>query len=89
MMNVTRPSSQKFLAETIGVGVIGASPVNPGWAVTAHIPAIRALPGLALRAVGTSRRETAEAAAEAFGVPPSTTPRRSLRVPTSIWSSSR
>ena len=27
----------------IGVGIIGASPLNPGWAVIAHIPALRAL----------------------------------------------
>jgi predicted dehydrogenase len=27
----------------IGVGVIGASPLRPGWAVTAHLPALLAL----------------------------------------------
>lgn len=53
----------------IGVGVIGASPANPGWAVAAHIPAIAALPDFELKAVSTSRRETAEVAAQAFGVP--------------------
>lgn len=53
----------------IGVAVIGASPLSPGWAVTAHIPAIRALPDYELTAVGASRRESAEAAAAAFGVP--------------------
>lgn len=52
----------------IGVGIIGASPINPGWAVHAHIPAIRALPEYELRAVSTSRRESAKAAAEEFGV---------------------
>jgi predicted dehydrogenase len=42
--------------DRIGVGVIGASPINPGWAVKAHIPALKALPGYELRAVSTSRR---------------------------------
>jgi hypothetical protein len=37
---------------TIGVAVIGASPLHPEWAVTAHIPAIRALPDCKLRAAG-------------------------------------
>lgn len=53
----------------IGVAVFGASPLNSGWAVRAHIPAIQALPHFALRAVGTSRQAPADAAANAFGVP--------------------
>lgn len=56
-------------AARIGVGVIGASPLNPGWAVAAHIPAIRTLPDYELRAVSTSRADSARAASEAFGVP--------------------
>jgi predicted dehydrogenase len=52
--------------KTIGVGVIGASPLSPGWAAVAHIPAIQALPDFALRAVSTSRQESAAAAAKAF-----------------------
>ncbi|MEU7305180.1 Gfo/Idh/MocA family oxidoreductase [Streptomyces sp. NPDC007206] len=52
----------------IGVGIIGASPTTPSWAVTAHIPALRALPGYRLRAVATSRRASADAAAAAWGV---------------------
>lgn len=55
--------------KTIGVGVIGASPTNPGWAIASHIPAIQALPDYELRAVSTSNRRSAEAAAAAFGVP--------------------
>lgn len=55
--------------DKIGVGVIGASTVNPGWAMTAHIPAIRALPDFELRAVSTSNRASASAAAEALGTP--------------------
>ncbi|MEV6741442.1 Gfo/Idh/MocA family oxidoreductase [Streptomyces sp. NPDC051104] len=52
----------------IGVGIIGASPTTPSWAVTADIPALRALPGYRLRAVATSRRASADAAAAAWGV---------------------
>jgi predicted dehydrogenase len=52
----------------IGVGIIGASPLNPDWAVNAHIPALKALLEYELRAVSTSRRESAEAASKAFGV---------------------
>lgn len=53
----------------IRVGVIGASPLNPGWAMAAHIPAIAALPDLALAAVATSSPASAAAAATALGVP--------------------
>ncbi len=54
--------------EKIGVGVIGASPLSPGWAVAAHIPAIQALPQFELRAVSTSRRDSADAARNTFDV---------------------
>ncbi|MEV8539622.1 Gfo/Idh/MocA family oxidoreductase [Streptomyces sp. NPDC051572] len=50
----------------IGVGIIGASP-DHGWAATAHIPALSVLPDFALRAVSTTRRESADAAARTFG----------------------
>src|SRR5258705_10452065 len=53
----------------MGVGVIGASPLRPGWAVTAHLPALAALPDYELRAVATSTEASARAAAEAYGVP--------------------
>lgn len=53
----------------IGVGVIGASVRNPGWAMTAHIPAIKALPDFELRAVSTSNRASADAAAKDLNVP--------------------
>ncbi|MGW0830575.1 Gfo/Idh/MocA family protein [Streptomyces prunicolor] len=52
----------------IGVGVIGASPGPDSWAANAHIPALRALRGFELRAVATSRRASADAAAQAYGV---------------------
>lgn len=52
--------------DTIRVGIIGAAPER-SWAATAHIPALRMLPQYRLTAVGTSRPETAAAAAAAFG----------------------
>ncbi|WAL63729.1 Gfo/Idh/MocA family oxidoreductase [Amycolatopsis cynarae] len=52
----------------IRVGVVGANP-DRGWAARSHIPALRALPGYRLTAVGTSRPETAERAAAVFGAP--------------------
>jgi predicted dehydrogenase len=50
------------------VGIVGASPLNPGWATRAHLPALRSLPEFSLKAVSTSRPESATAAREAFGV---------------------
>ena len=52
---------------TLGVGIIGVSPVR-GWAATAHIPALRALPNYEIRALSAHRAESARAAGEAFGV---------------------
>ena len=52
---------------TLGVGIIGVSPTR-GWAATAHIPALRALPNYDIRAVSARSGESATAAAEAFGV---------------------
>ena len=52
----------------IGVGIVGASPER-GWALNAHIPALRLAPRLRLAAVSTSRPESAAAAAQKFGVP--------------------
>jgi predicted dehydrogenase len=51
----------------LGVGVIGVSPVR-GWAATAHIPALRALPNYEIRALSAHRAESAHAAGEVFGV---------------------
>jgi predicted dehydrogenase len=64
-------TEKQLSKKKIGVGIIGASPLNPdSWAVNAHIPAIKALPeDYELRAVSTSRRESAEAAEKEFGVP--------------------
>src|SRR6266550_7178416 len=52
---------------TLGVGIVGVSPVR-GWAATAHIPALRALPSYEIRALSAHNAESARAAGEAFGV---------------------
>ena len=52
---------------TLGVGIIGVSPVR-GWAATAHIPALRALPNYQIRALSAHSAESARAAGEVFGV---------------------
>ncbi|MDX3854323.1 Gfo/Idh/MocA family oxidoreductase [Streptomyces sp. AK02-01A] len=49
-----------------GVGIIGAG--AQGWASISHVPVIGALPAYELRAISTTRRESAEAAARKFGV---------------------
>ncbi len=51
----------------LGVGILGVSPVR-GWAATAHIPALRALPNYEIRALGAHSAGSARAAGEAFGV---------------------
>jgi predicted dehydrogenase len=50
----------------IRVGLLGANP-NKGWGTSVHVPAIAALPGFTLQAVGTTRLETARESAELFG----------------------
>src|SRR6266704_4980073 len=52
---------------TLGVGIIGVSPVR-GWAATAHIPALHALPNYEIRALSAHSAESARAAGEAFGI---------------------
>ncbi|WP_426977887.1 Gfo/Idh/MocA family protein [Pseudarthrobacter sp. O4] len=54
-------------ASTLGVGILGVSPAR-GWAATAHIPALRALPNYEIRAISAHSAESAHAAGEAFGV---------------------
>src|SRR4051812_33449179 len=51
----------------LGVGIIGVNPAW-GWAATAHIPALRALPDYEVRALSATSAEAARAAGEAFGV---------------------
>src|SRR5207247_11256121 len=52
---------------TLGVGIIGVSPVW-GWAATAHIPALRALPDYEIRALSARSAESAHAVGQVFGV---------------------
>jgi predicted dehydrogenase len=55
--------------DRIRVGIIGANP-DRGWAAQAHIPALRSLSDdFEITALSTSRRESADAARERFGVP--------------------
>jgi predicted dehydrogenase len=48
---------------TLRVGIISAN-----WGAFAHLPAWRAVPGVEVTAICTSRRETAEAAGSRFGI---------------------
>src|SRR5947199_8086565 len=52
---------------TLGVGIIGVSPVR-GWAATAHIPALRALPNYEIRSLSGHSADSARAAGDVFGV---------------------
>ena len=52
---------------TLGVGIIGVNPAW-GWAATAHIPALRALPNYEIRALSARSAASARAAGEAFGI---------------------
>src|SRR5205814_5538856 len=52
----------------IRVGIIGANP-DRGWAAQAHIPALKSLShDFEITALSTSRRESADVAAQRFGV---------------------
>ncbi|MFC4032044.1 Gfo/Idh/MocA family protein [Streptomyces polygonati] len=52
--------------DRIGVGIVGAG--TGGWASISHVPVVSALPDYELRAISTSRAESAAAAAEQYGV---------------------
>lgn len=54
-------------SKKIGVGIVGAS-ANRGWAGVAHIPAIQSLDAFEIRAVSTTRIESAQATADRLGV---------------------
>src|SRR5258708_15170387 len=51
----------------LGVGISGLSPIG-GWASTAHIPALRALPKYEIRALSAHNAESDRAIGEPFGV---------------------
>src|SRR6184192_3278947 len=59
----------KARGRKIRVGIIGANP-DRGWAVQAHIPALKSLSDdFEITALSTSRRESADAASKLFDVP--------------------
>ncbi|WP_083126470.1 Gfo/Idh/MocA family protein [Mycolicibacterium tusciae] len=64
----------------IGVGIIGASP-GTGWAAATHVPALQALPQYDLRAVATSRVESARRAAAEWSVDGFDDPRQLITHP--------
>ncbi|MBB2748613.1 UNVERIFIED_ORG: putative dehydrogenase [Microbispora rosea subsp. rosea] len=61
----------------IRVGIVGANPER-GWAVRAHVPALRALPDYEITAVATSREDSAREAARRFGAAHAFTDPRAL-----------
>src|SRR5438477_3737630 len=73
--NADAPAARRVLTSepdmrestTLGVGIIGVS-AQRGWAATAHIPALRALPNYEVRALSAHSAESARAAGEVFGV---------------------
>src|SRR5712691_8749016 len=57
------------MTDKIRVGIVGATVTQggSGWGANAHVPALKALPNYELKAVCTSREDTAKASAAAFG----------------------
>jgi predicted dehydrogenase len=55
------------MTRTLGVGIVGLS-AEGGWAARAHVPALRAVDGLELRALTASAAASTRAAAAAHGV---------------------
>ncbi len=55
------------MVSALKVGIIGVNTTG-GWASEAHVPAVQALDGMHLAAVATTRQDTADEAAHAFGV---------------------
>jgi predicted dehydrogenase len=56
------------MGSKIRVGIIGANP-NRGWALAAHVPALRSLPAYEIRAVSTTRDDSAKESARRLGAP--------------------
>lgn len=54
--------------DILGVGIVGLN-AERGWAATGHVPALRKIPGLELRAASASTLFNAKLAAERHGVP--------------------
>lgn len=68
------------MTKPIGVGIIGASP-GSGWAAATHVPALQSLPRYDLRAVATSRAESARRAAAEWDVDAFDDPRKLITHP--------
>src|SRR5204863_240787 len=66
----TMSRQEAQMTDRIRVGIVGATVTQggSGWGANAHVPALKALPGYELKAVCTSREDTAKASAAAFGV---------------------
>ena len=56
------------MEKPLRVGIVGANPER-GWALGAHLPALKAMPGFEIAAVCTTRQETADETARRFDVP--------------------
>src|SRR2546423_12107452 len=65
----TMSRQEAQMTDRIRVGIVGATVTQggSGWGANAHVPALKALPGYELKAVCTSREDTAKASAAAFG----------------------
>lgn len=68
------------MTKPIGVGIIGASP-GAGWAAATHVPAVQTLPQYDLRAVATSRVESARRATAEWSVDAYADPRQLIAHP--------
>lgn len=56
------------MADKLKLGLVGADAAGQGWGPAAHIPALRGIEQIELAALCTSRPESAEAAAMAYGI---------------------
>ncbi len=55
------------MADKIRIGIVGAAANGNSWGARAHIPALRTLPEYEIKAICTTREETAKASQAAFG----------------------
>src|SRR4051794_24989462 len=55
--------------QPIGVGIVGLGASPDSWAETAHLPALRAIPGYEIRGVSASTHQSAQVAAARHDVP--------------------
>src|SRR3954463_8362079 len=67
MSNESFRKGEVGMTGSLRVAIVGVS-AEHGWALESHVPAIRAVPGLELVAVGNPSERGAAGAAAAFGV---------------------